>query len=496
MSERRFIGILIALVATYLTSAHDAHARTKNVEEWVERGLSAYVATQLTEHPRFKGASVRFVVMQNGIPQSNVDALSLRLRDRLQRKVIDTPGVTIGWQANRLESRRRIPTSGVDCSADDVQYLIGMEMRTNRAGDAHLTVRALDVIEQTWVSGFGREWRGSLNREQRRALGRAALDPSYLGERGVPYDRTETDLMAAHLAHDLRCALMRQVTGEYVVSLATSEGGQDDLGILELVGNNVAGVSSLQFAVDDAQANALLEGQAHEVDRDLYQYWITVTPTDAEAGLQPLSTSVYVRLPETYLSAVPITMPSGSVSIGDGSVLDSLRLVRLEASRSCPMQQSGYGRNPYLERRSDCLGLEVTTRDDAVVFVLNHQQNNGLVRLDVGDCGYRTSARIARANEAITVPLPTNMLRDAWLPENDWQLEPDADTYYAIAVSDSKAARALASHLDKLPRRCSESLRVGYEGRQLETWLQGLASAVERWEPFVDWNAIRIKNVY
>ncbi len=495
MSVQRLIGIVIALIAVDLYVAEPAAAREKNVESWIEGELSSYVAAQLTEHPRFKGASVRFVVMHDGNPESNVDELSLKLRDRLERRVIGLSGVDIGWQPNRLERQRRIPTSGQDCRADDVQYLIGIEVQARAAEGAHVTVRALDVIEQTWVSGFGREWRGPLDREQRRALDRSALDPTFLGERGVPYDRTEIDLMAAHLAHDLRCALMRQVSGEYVVTLAQGGDEQDELaGIPDLVGNNVAGVSSLKFAVEDAQANSRLEGQAHVVDHDLYQYWITITPTNAEDGLQPVSTSVYVRLPKAYLSAVP--QPTGSVSIGAGGVLDAMRLVRLRASRACSLESITYRRNPYLEHRSDCLGLEVTTKDDAVVFVLNHQQNNGLVRLDDGDCGYRTAAKIARRGEAITVPLPTDLLRDAWLPERQWQLEPDADTYYAIAVSDSKAARAIASHLDRLPRRCSESLRVGFEGRQLAAWLDELASAVERWQPFVDWNAIKIKNVY
>ena len=80
-----------------------------------------------------------------------------------------------------------------------------------------------------------------------------------------------------------------------------------------------------------------------------------------------------------------------------------------------------------------------------MVFVLNHQQNNGLVRLDDGRCTYRTAARISRANEVITIALPTSLLRDSWLPEDEWRLEPDADTYYAIAVSDSRAARKLGA---------------------------------------------------
>ena len=184
------------------------------------------------------------------------------------------------------------------------------------------------------------------------------------------------------------------------------------------------------------------------------------------------------------------------VAMAGGAVLDSLRLVRLEANRSCPGRETRYRQRAYGDTRSDCLGLEVTTTQDAVVFVLNHQQNNGLVRLAGNGCEFRTAARIARANESITVPLPTDLIRDGWLPAERWQLDPDADTYYAIAISDSEAARAIASHLDKLPRRCADSGRLGYEGHALESWLRALSASGARWQPHVDWDAIRIKNVY
>ncbi len=471
-----------------------AQARQQNVEDWVGKGLSTYVANELTAHPRFKGASVRFVVMHNGSPLSRVDELSLRLRDRLQREVVGTPGVTIAWQPNGIEAQRRVPTTGSDCSADDVQYLVGIELRSMGPDGVHASVRALDVVEKSWVAGFGKEWQGRLNREQQRARQRPVLDRTFLGDRGVPYSTAETDLMAAHLAHDLRCSLMRVLSDEYVVGRVDPVGDGSD--VLDLVGKNIAGLSSLQFAVDDVPHNALLQGKAHVVDGDLHQYWVTITPTDPNGELQAVSSSVYVRIPTRYLSASPVSASPESVSVRSGALLDSLRMVRLESGRACPSREAAYGRDPYRSRRGGCLGLEVSTNEDAVVFVLNHQQNNGLVRLDDGRCAYRTAARISRAKEAITIALPTSLLRDSWLPENEWRLEPDADTYYAIAVSDSRAARKLGAHLDELPRRCSESVRAGFEGRELAAWLTTLSSTIEELQPFVDWNAIRIKNIY
>jgi hypothetical protein len=492
---RTLVAALTIVTATAIPGG-SAFAREQNVERWVERDLAGYVAKELTEHPRFRDASLRFVVMHNGSPTSNVSQLALQLRDSLQHEVIDTPGVTVGWQPGSPDAQRTTVTGSTDCSADEVQYIIGLELRATADNKSEVSLRALDAIEKSWVSGFGRQWRGKLSRRQRHLAQQDTLDRAFLGQRGVPYEHTEADLVAAHLAHDLRCELMRQVSGEYVVARPVVPGDGGVNGVLDLVSNNIAGVSTLQIAVDGLQANALLEGQAHTVDGDLHQYWVTITPTDASNNLQPISTSVYVRVPRTFMSAVPAPPGKESVALESGSVLESMQLVRLNDSSSCMTRRHDYGNAGFAGRRAACLGLEIQTRDDAVVFVLNHQQNIGMVRLDDADCDYRTAARISRANEPITVALPTSLLRDAWLPENEWRLEPDADTYYAIAVSNSKAARAIGDHLTALPRRCSESVRVGFEGRELESWLTGLSSEVARWQPFVDWNAIKIKNIY
>ena len=485
------LGILLGISLVALP----AMAREKNVERWVEKDLADYLTAELAGHPRFKSAPLRFVITKNGTPVASVDRLSLQLRDDLQRAIVDTPGVTVAWQPGKLPGRRMAASATADCSADEAQYIIGLEIRAVGKDETEVSVRALDAVENTWVAGFGMQWQGRLSRRQSRMAQQPASDRSFLGERSVPYGQTETDLVAAHLAHNLRCELMRQVSGEYVV--APQKGGDERIdSVLELVGKNITGLSSLQIAVDETQANALLQSQAHSVDGDLHQLWVTITPTDAGDGLQPISTSVYVQVPQRYMSAVPASSSKRAIELQSGAIFDSLRLVKLTGNSACPRRQQGFGTASYSTRRAECLGLEINTRDDAVVFVLNHQQNNGLVRLDDDDCDYRTAARISRAGEPMTVALPTGMMLNSWLPENEWQLDPDADTYYAIAVSNSKAARAISSHLDTLPRRCSESLRVGFEGAELRRWLLTLSSELERWQPFVDWNAIRIENVY
>ncbi|MFQ5983609.1 MAG: hypothetical protein ACE5KS_09570, partial [Woeseiaceae bacterium] len=313
--------------------------------------------------------------------------------------------------------------------------------------------------------------------------------------------------LAAYLAHDLGCALSRQVSGEYRARLQGADDQAMPLdGVVELVGNNLSGNQALQVTSDEDRANAVLKGKAHHIDDDLYQYWITVAPTDPD--LPALSASAYVHLPDLHATRPaegPKTTASTARSLvaqSSADVLSSMRIVEVSGSRACDSRQASYEskfhNGPVLsDWRDDCVALQVKTKEDAVVFFLNHQPNNGLVRLSGRDCGLRTEARIARANETLLYRLPLHALtRNASTSASAWQLDPDADTYYAIAVSDSKAARALSRYLERLPRRCSFSVRAGLEGRQLENWLAAFSAAVDQWQPHVDWRAIRVRDVF
>jgi hypothetical protein len=93
--------------------------------------------------------------------------------------------------------------------------------------------------------------------------------------------------------------------------------------------------------------------------------------------------------------------------------------------------------------------------------------------------------------------LPPNLLTSArWSATDAWQLEPNLDTYYAIAAADAKAARALSQHIARLPERCSVIPRPGLEGTSLRLWTRGLVSIIKRWEPVIDWQTVQVTNVY
>lgn len=495
----RIVTIILSLA--FLAATPAQAAKKQSLDHWLIHDLVPYVRQQLTTLPRFKNESVRFVIMREESPQSEGSALALNFRDRLRDALTDSPGIRIAWRADQPGVGLASDAGGIDCDSGIANYFIGIEFEESARGELSVQVRALDVEQREWVSGFSQTWRGPLDSGQRRALRTVKADPSFRGQRQSPYEQTQTDLLAAHLAFDMGCTLLRQTAGEYVV--AESPPGVDAAEsdkLVELVSNNLAEFRALTISGTAGRANAGISGKAHRIDDDLYQYWITITPSDPAAGLPTLSASAYVRIPDRYADASLIPEAHFTFDDANGDILDALRMIELRDRRACFSARLRAGRtsgNRMGAIAPECYALQVTARDDAILFFLQHQLNNGLVRLSDSSCTPHTTARVARADAEARFPLPLESLGSAsWAVAEDWSLDPPKDTYYVLATSDSKAARALSRHVGELPNRCGGSVRRGIEGKALRTWLDGLDAIAGHWSKSVDWQSIRVRNIY
>jgi hypothetical protein len=488
------------IVAIFLAAESQAASYQADLDAWIARDLLPYVTGQLTSQPRFKNESLRFVVLADENPQSASSKLALSIRDRLRDVAAQEPGLRIVWQR---DTGVPAESSNIDCTKDEVHYYIGVEVVEDRGGLINVDVRALDLEDQAWVSGFSRSWRGYPDTVQRRQLQQEATDPSFRGARGAPFDESQFDLLAAHLARELGCSLLRQTAGEYVVSGETGDSEDEaEAAMLELVSNNLAEFRAAQFAAFQDNANALIEGKAHQIDDDLFQYWITITPKDLDSDLPALSANAYIRVQDKYASAMLIPSVRVSLPKSDDEFLSALSIVELRDTNSCPSAHSDFRdsrvfNGNYSSSAVECYALEVSPSDDSVLFFLNHQLNNGLVRLSGETCNDRSDARIARTNEQLRFPLPIDsLMSDSWIAADGWELSPDKDTYYVIAATDTKAARALSQHIRQLPNRCSASVRHGLEGRNLQRWMDEFAAIADHWRQAIDWRVIRVRNMY
>jgi len=475
----RFLLILLLLLLVLPAAA----ANEKNLDDWVERELIPGMREQLVEHPRFKGETVMFVVFKDNAPAPVSSELALSLRDQLLEAALHTPGVVLGWQQGRAVTTGNTQTA--DCTRDDVHYYIGIELAKRMDGTHAASIRALDLEDRSWVTGFGGTWRGKLTPLQRQAERNVQADITFLGTRDVPFSATQSDLLARHLAHEMTCALSRATSGNYVVAAAQAEITPDTLqGTAELVANNLANHVTLEFAAQDTQSNATLSGKAHRIDGSLYQYWMTITPKDPAGELSPLSTSAYVSLPGTgrpaFSPAPAVTAAISMPASYSDTLLGPLSVRKAQDTRRC----------------RDCSVLAADANADAIVFLLQHQPNYGLVRLADDACRRRTAAHVVTTGSPLEFPIPYLPIGSSDTRETkQWLLSPVAETYYAIAVADTRAARRFANHLDKLPLRCADGIRLGLKNQSLQRWLDEFATLAAQNAGQFDWRAIEVRDV-
>lgn len=442
---------LIAL-ALLLGASLPSHAKPRDAGTWVSLQLAPALIQALTSHPRFKGEAIRLVVFTDDKPAAMSNAFELSLRDRLAAAVFDAPGIRLAAQQG--------PGANIDCTRDQADYFIGLQLQMLDDDEARISLRTLDLGDYSWVTGLDLEWQGALSAHELRALAEPAADAFFRGQRTAPYRAAESDMLAARLARELGCQSMRQMQGDYKVFVD----GDDELAAL--VASNLSAYHPLQFTTQKAQANAVLSGNAHVVAPELQQYWVTIAPLATDSLLPSLSASAYLE----------------SAGAGD------LSLVRPDAAIVASAQLVSTDRH---------VAMRVTTTADAVVFFLNHQVKHGLVRLSDADCRTRSNARVTRARQPLTQALPlSSLMPDAASVPATWSQDPDGDTYLAIAVADSEAAFVLSKHLQKLPQRCTAAARFGLDGAELEAWMREFIARVDDWKPYVDWQAIQVRNVY
>jgi len=465
----RSLLVSLSIIVVILLAPAAADSKPRDAETWVSIQVAPALVRELAEHPRFRGQSVRIVVFSDDRPAARASAFASSLRDRLSAAVFDTPGIRMAAQQE--------PGVRVDCTLDDVDYYVGLQISPFDDGQVRIDLRTLDLEDRTWVTGLDFTWQGTLTPEQLKLMDDSRSDPYFRGHRTAPYDESETDILAASLARELACASMRQTAGEFVV-LAPGDSDDPFRSTTDLVQNNLAWFARLQFTEDPARANAILRGEAHPVDEDLQQYWATLTPLEAGSDLPTLSASAYIRMD---------THPAGQFNVprSKHAVLSSAQVIQASGHTGCRAIGDG------------CPAMRIEAERNAVVFFLNHQKSHGLVRLAGNNCSSRPEARVVRAQESLTMPLPVGVVSaDNTSTADTWLLAPEGDTYYALAVSNSEAAHLLSRHLQRLPQRCTTAVRFGLQEESLRDWMKEFTRTIEQWPDDVDWQGIQVRNVY
>lgn len=483
----------LALLLGLLVAPASAALRWQDAESWVAQDVVPAIVGQLTEHPRFRGQSIRVVAFENGAPAAESSQLAMQLRDQLSAALLRVPGIQLvapGAGSGRL-----------DCTRGDIDYYLGLELHRDGRNGIRLLLRTLDVRTNTWVTGHDKRWQGALTASQRRALRERAFDAQFRGQRSAPFADDEIDVLAQRVARDLACASVRQLGGVYTVHIASQDADALE-GVGTLIGNNLAGLVAMQFTDNAGNANAVLRATTHAVDGDLAQLWVSLTPLASGSNLPALTANAYVRVATTAVTTTPnrvarnarettapptvdltpvvATPVTVALQAGSSTTLGEVRLVATRNRSSC-------------DSRRGCSTIEVRGRGTSAVFVLNHQRTHGLVRIGQKRCERNGAPRVLSARGTLSIPVPAMRARSTLAqPARTLELQPRQDVVYALGTSGSRAALAVSRHLRALPQRCSDAARYGLRGAALEQWLGELANLFERFDGDIDLHVLTL----
>ena len=169
---------------------------------WLDAEVVPQLAETLGRHPNFRGEAVGFVTLVGGVPQSRSNALNGAIEQYLRQRLLARGGV-------QLVLDGRSAACGVP---RPVNYALGIEVTTEAARQARVSLLMLDLDAGVWVSGISHEWRGRLTAAQGTAAG-VTVNRTSAGSIEKPLVLSEVSSVADALGDRLRCALPRGVDG-------------------------------------------------------------------------------------------------------------------------------------------------------------------------------------------------------------------------------------------------------------------------------------------
>ncbi len=462
---------------------------------WVDEELAPYLMDQLGRQPRFRGEPVLLVSMSGADIRPDIDELTRNVRARLMDRLLVTPGVNLYWRPSLHPWEHHRSNGGLSCNtASSARYFVGIDITPKAGNEFRASVRALDVGAASWVTGFGKTWRGRLSRSQQQTLTQRRTDEYLRGLRVLPFLDGETDLLAAYLARNLSCLLREQGAADYRVFLDKPAGKDSSLEkVLILVSHNLAQHQTVQVTGRAKDADLILSGTLNEIDGSLHQMWVTIRPKTSDADLTSVDTGAYIYLSRSDLNALagapPVSNPNSRPSHkARTAMLSKLRVLKTRDADGC----ADGGLDPLAAhdavQRGECFIVEFDLYRPAHVLLLSHAVNGTLTRLPPEGCG--------SADDSHQRWLPRRLVRITGKNGDGfrWAGRPGIESLYAVAVTDADAVRELVTLLNRLPNGCTSHAGHGAEVKPVRPWLAKLDRLIDRSEGRVDWQAVRVRH--
>ncbi len=465
---------------------HDARpAADAGLFRWVDQDLAPYLSERLATHPRFKSEPVLVVALKGTDVRPDIDELTRSVRARLVDHLLRERAVSLVWQpATRPPQHHRHTPEAVCMDGRRAQHYIGLDIDALPDGQYRASVRALDWVSRAWVPGFGRSWTGSLTPDQQRALARTRTDEFLRGLRVLPFRESETDLLAAYLTRNLGCLIDERGGGGLRVFVQPApQPSADSTRVLKLVGNYLRRESALRIADAPDEADLILTGSLTPIHGRLHQAWLSVRPASNPELLAAVDTDAYIELGASPEASRPA---DGFVETNADTPAGLISPIRLIASGdpACggePVSAAGHAPDEPPTSGRPCTTLEFDLYRDADLLLLGHRPDGRLVRLSRGACAQRTGIVRLRAGADHSVTIFG--AREAT----------GVESFYALAVADAAAARALRRHWRKLPEWCDGSSIASGRRLDVDLWLSELDLLTRRFSDRIDWQGLRVR---
>jgi hypothetical protein len=470
---------------------------------WLENDLIPYLLQQFGQHPRFKDEPVLLVRIKGDIVRPSIDDLTNRVRGKIIDALLKSPGIELAWRPAIQPWQHHQRLEDVTCGEyRKNHYFIGIDCGLTRLKrNLYVKVRALNLAEQKWVTGFGRSWEGKPTEFQLAALDREHPDEYLRGLRPLPFSDRQPDLLAAYLARNLSCLLRQAETADDPVVYVENPAGHTPETIktaLDLVGKYLSRFREVEVTDDPYSANVTIISAIHTIHQDLHQVWISARHRPDKTYLAGAETEAYVLIsgqPPAYGSGTQQTDSPVSLHLPDArgpkliSSFDLITPLNPGICESAASWKMGARRVMPDEHISSggCLAVEMNLMASAFVFLVSQDSAGELTRMFPSDC------RGLSQNDALLHPSKPFQFPSMADPEAG-VLKLGGPTgmerVYAIAISGPNLADRFAAQLDEVQGLCSPGLKFpknflsGHNGSPYER--------IQHWQDYL--NRLAINN--
>ncbi len=491
---------------------NDPRSDTPTLDAWLDDTLIPYLVLQLGRHPRFKGQSVLLVRMQGDHIQPHIDDLTDQIRQKIMDALLKQPGLQLSWRPEIRPWRHHRSLEEVSCGDfRKIHYYVSIDTGLTRV-ERHLyvKVRALNLVEQKWVSGFGKSWQGAPTAAQRAALDRVHTDHHLRGLRPLPFSDRQPDLLAAYLARNLSC-LMRQGAEDdpvvYVDQVAANTPKVFQTA-MELVENYLARFREVEVTDDPTEANVTVVTEIHAIHQNLHQVWVAARHRQGAKYLPGAETEAYVLIdtqkPSTFAGTPPPKTPGPERPLSPVSttaLISSFGLLTPVDPALCSSSTpwiAGTRRVASREHLASgiCMAVEISLSQAAYVFLVGQDADGELTELFPSGCpAFIGMETLLQPGKLFRFP-PLSQPGHGVLELDD---SPGMEKVYAIAVTQKDLANQFAYRLEghqglcRPPKNFVSMLPGGTpigSDRRIQRWQQYLSNLSDRYPEIVEWREI------